>query len=138
MPAASSSLIDPAIGQLIAAAGCLDEEARCPLPVLAAVPDPRARRGVRHRLTAILGLALCAVLAGGSGIGDACRASAILARAQRRDVCPNIWASRRSDSGLPACTLSRYAATAASLAALASRASLSRCPPTGTGDGPAA
>jgi alkanesulfonate monooxygenase SsuD/methylene tetrahydromethanopterin reductase-like flavin-dependent oxidoreductase (luciferase family) len=25
-------------------------------------------------------------------------------------VRPNIWASRRSDSGLPACTLSRYAA----------------------------
>jgi predicted transposase YbfD/YdcC len=32
--------------------------------VLAAVPDPRARRGVRHRLAVILGLALCAVLAG--------------------------------------------------------------------------
>src|SRR6202035_269640 len=29
-----------------------------------AVPDPRARRGVRHRLAVILGLALCAVLAG--------------------------------------------------------------------------
>jgi DDE_Tnp_1-associated len=34
------------------------------LPVLAAVPDPRARRGVRHRLVVILGLAVCAVLAG--------------------------------------------------------------------------
>jgi hypothetical protein len=44
---------------------------------------------------------------GESGSGDAWRASAILARAQRREVCPNIWASRRSDSGLPACTLSR-------------------------------
>ena len=28
------------------------------------LPDPRARRGVRHRLAAILGLAVCAVLAG--------------------------------------------------------------------------
>ena len=65
---------------------------------------------------------------GESGSGDACRASAILARAQRRDVRPNIWASRRSDSGLPACTLSRYAATAASLTALASSASSLRCP----------
>jgi predicted transposase YbfD/YdcC len=64
MPAASSSPIDPAIGQLIAAARCLDEEDGRLLPVLAAVPDPRARRGVRHRLAAILGLALCAVLAG--------------------------------------------------------------------------
>jgi single-stranded DNA-binding protein len=52
---------------------------------------------------------------GESGSGEDCRASAILARAQRRDVRPNICASRRSDSGLPACTLSRYAATAASL-----------------------
>jgi len=32
--------------------------------VLVAVPDPRARRGVRHRLAVILGLAVCAVLAG--------------------------------------------------------------------------
>jgi hypothetical protein len=44
--------------------------------------------------------------------GD-CRAAEILARAQRREVRPNIWASLRSDSGLPACALSRYAATAA-------------------------
>jgi predicted transposase YbfD/YdcC len=64
MPAASSSPIDPAIGQLIAAAQCVDGEGGRLLPVLAAVPDPRARRGVRHRLAAILGLALCAVLAG--------------------------------------------------------------------------
>ena len=64
LPAASSSLIDPAIGQLVAAGRCLDEERGRLLPVLAAVPDPRARRGVRHRLAGILGLALCAVLAG--------------------------------------------------------------------------
>jgi hypothetical protein len=32
--------------------------------LLAAVPDPRARRGVRHRLAVIVSLALCAVLAG--------------------------------------------------------------------------
>ena len=50
--------------------------------------------------------------------GD-CRASVILARAQRREVRPNIWASLRSESGLPALTLSRYAATAASLSASA-------------------
>jgi len=44
MPAASSSLIDPAIGQLLAAARALDPERARLLPVLAAVPDPRARR----------------------------------------------------------------------------------------------
>ena len=79
-------------------------------------------------------VSLLAGVPGESGSGDACRASAILARAQRRDVRPNIWASRRSDSGLPACTLSRYAATAASLTALASSTSSSRCPPAGMGD----
>src|SRR5690242_9227821 len=64
MPAASSSPSNPAIGQLIAAARCLDEEGGRLLPVLAAVPDPRGRRGIRHRLTVILDLSLCAVLAG--------------------------------------------------------------------------
>ncbi len=64
MPAAPSSPIDPAINQLLAAAQCLEQEPARLLPVLAALPDPRARRGVRHRLAAILGLAVCAVLAG--------------------------------------------------------------------------
>jgi hypothetical protein len=73
---------------------------------------------------------------GESGNGAACPAPAILARAQRRDVRPNIWASRRSDSGLPACTLSRYAATAASSTAPASSASASRCPVARMGDCP--
>src|SRR5690242_990022 len=62
MPAAPSSLTDPAIDQLLTAAQALDGRARL-LAVLAAVPDPRARRGVRHRLAVILGLAVCAVLA---------------------------------------------------------------------------
>src|SRR6476646_9306480 len=31
---------------------------------LAKVPDPRARRGIRHRLVTVLALAVCAVLAG--------------------------------------------------------------------------
>jgi hypothetical protein len=34
------------------------------LAVLAKVTDPRHRRGVRHRLTVMLNLAVCAVLAG--------------------------------------------------------------------------
>lgn len=34
------------------------------LAVLSSVTDPRARRGVRHRSVAVLGIAVCAVLAG--------------------------------------------------------------------------
>ncbi len=64
MPAAPSSLTDPAIGQLLTAAQALASDRARLLPVLAAIPDPRARRGVRHRLAVILGLAVCAVLAG--------------------------------------------------------------------------
>ena len=64
MPAAPSSLVDPAISQLLAAAQSLGQERAHLLPALAVVPDPRARRGVRHRLAVILGLAVCAVLAG--------------------------------------------------------------------------
>jgi hypothetical protein len=63
MPAAPSSLTDPAISQLLTAAQALSSERGRLLAALAAVPDPRARRGVRHRLAAILSLALCAVLA---------------------------------------------------------------------------
>ncbi|SRR6266566_5978345 len=64
MLAAPSSPIDPAISQLLAVAQFLDQGPARLLPVLAAVPDPRARRGVRHRLAVILGLTVCAVLAG--------------------------------------------------------------------------
>jgi hypothetical protein len=58
MPAASSSLTDPAIGQLLTAAQGLGAERARLLAVLAAVPDPRAHRGVRHELAVILSLAL--------------------------------------------------------------------------------
>jgi hypothetical protein len=63
MPAPPSSLIDPAMGHLVELAA---ESADQPglLAVLARVADPRHRRGVRHRLAVILGLALCAVVAG--------------------------------------------------------------------------
>ena len=64
MPAAPSSLIDPAICHLLAAADCLGEDRSTVLSVLARVADPRARRGVRHQLAVILALAVCAVLAG--------------------------------------------------------------------------
>jgi predicted transposase YbfD/YdcC len=64
MPAPSSCRIDLAIGHL---AELADETAGHPpdlLAVLASMADPRHRRGVRHKLAVILGLAVCAVLAG--------------------------------------------------------------------------
>ncbi len=64
MPAASSSPIDPVIGHLAALAGGAGDGSPGLLRVLARVADPRHRRGMRHRLVVILGLAVCAVLAG--------------------------------------------------------------------------
>jgi predicted transposase YbfD/YdcC len=64
MPAPPSSLIDPAIGQLVQLAGDAVGDQPGLLGVLARVGDPRHRRGVRYRLAVILGLAVCAVLAG--------------------------------------------------------------------------
>jgi predicted transposase YbfD/YdcC len=64
MPAPSSSLMDPVLGHL-AGLACDGAQGRPGLlAVLARVTDPRHRRGVRHRLAVILGLAVCAVLAG--------------------------------------------------------------------------
>jgi len=64
MPAPPSSLIDPVIGHLVDLARKSGEERPGLLGVLARVPGPRRRRGVRHQLGVVLGLALCAVLAG--------------------------------------------------------------------------
>ena len=63
MPALSSSPIDPVIGHLAGLASDAEEPPGL-LAVLAKVTDPRQRRGIRHRLIVILGLAVCAVLAG--------------------------------------------------------------------------
>jgi predicted transposase YbfD/YdcC len=69
MPATASLPITPVLGQLrdLVAGG---ESASTPqqvaslLQVLAAVPDPRARRGVGHRLVSVLVMSVCAVLGG--------------------------------------------------------------------------
>ena len=68
MPAVSSSLISPALGQV----GDLPARDRARLAGqcaslaehLAGVPDPRDPRGVRHSLTSLLLAAVAAVLAG--------------------------------------------------------------------------
>jgi hypothetical protein len=64
MPAAPSSPVDPVLCYLFAAADAAGQDRSSVLSVLAAVPDPQACRGVRHRLAVLLALAVCAVLAG--------------------------------------------------------------------------
>jgi predicted transposase YbfD/YdcC len=64
MPAPPSSPVTPALGHLVQLAADASGEQPGLLRVLAQVADPRHRRGVRHRLAGILGLALCAVVAG--------------------------------------------------------------------------
>jgi hypothetical protein len=57
--------IDPAIGHLIELADEVAGDAPGLLAVLARVADPQRRRGVRHRLAVMVGLAVCAVLTRG-------------------------------------------------------------------------
>jgi hypothetical protein len=68
VPADPSSLIPAALTQLAHAQPLHDGEPPHLLAYLASVPDPRAARGRRHRLVAILGLAAAAVLAGARSI----------------------------------------------------------------------
>jgi predicted transposase YbfD/YdcC len=69
MPAVASSPITPVLGQLrglIADGESVpdDRQMASLMQVLAAVPDPRKRRGVRHHLVAVLVMSVCAVLGG--------------------------------------------------------------------------
>jgi len=64
MPALSSSPVDAAVGHLADLADDAAEDPPGLLAMLARVTGPRHRRGVRDRLAVILGLAVCAVLAG--------------------------------------------------------------------------
>jgi predicted transposase YbfD/YdcC len=63
MPAASASPIHPVVDHLVDA---VDHQrvGHGVLTVLDAVPDPRRPRGVRHQISTILALAVCAVMAG--------------------------------------------------------------------------
>jgi DDE family transposase len=64
MPNSASLPIHPVVAHLAAAADDDRVSGRELLNALSGVPDPRARRGVRHPMPTILAVALCAVLAG--------------------------------------------------------------------------
>lgn len=65
MPASALSLIGSAATRAAADAVVGDGEVPADLlAALRAITDPRCRRGVRHQLVAVLGAAVCAVLAG--------------------------------------------------------------------------
>ena len=69
MPAHPSSLMPPCLQQLGEASGPAPLETVADLrSYLATVPDPRARRGIRHPWTALLTAAAAAVLAGAASI----------------------------------------------------------------------
>jgi hypothetical protein len=68
VPADPSSPIPAALAQLAHAEALQDADPPHLLACLASVPDPRAARGRRHSLVAILGLAAAAVLAGARSI----------------------------------------------------------------------
>ena len=68
MPADESSPIPAALAHLTHADPLQDSDPPHLLAYLASVPDPRATRGRRHPLVAILGLAAAAVLAGARSI----------------------------------------------------------------------
>ena len=60
----ASSLIDPAVDQGLPPVGVDGTVPDDLLLALRAVTDPRARRGRRHEAVSVLGVAVCAVLAG--------------------------------------------------------------------------
>ncbi len=64
MPACSSSPVLDVLVRHAPGVGAPVEAAKELLAALAAVPDPRAARGVRHRIGPILAVGVCAVLAG--------------------------------------------------------------------------
>jgi hypothetical protein len=60
----ASSLIDPVADQAVTSVGEVEPVPTDLLLALRAVTDPRARRGRRHDVVAVLAVAVCAVLAG--------------------------------------------------------------------------
>lgn len=68
MPANASLLIPPALDQLREHPEVVSDEVARLLERLAEVPDPRAPRGGRHVLVAVLALTACAVPAGATSL----------------------------------------------------------------------
>ena len=68
MPAASSSPISAGLGQLAGSGPARSDELPGLLDRLSRLPDPRRLRGRRHRLSYVLALAACAVLAGAKSL----------------------------------------------------------------------
>jgi predicted transposase YbfD/YdcC len=64
VPASALSLISPAATRTCERFGAGKDVPDDLLSALRAITDPRCRRGVRHQLIAVLGVAVCAVLAG--------------------------------------------------------------------------
>lgn len=85
MPAPASSPIHPAVAHLASTVETQPVAGQGLSAALEHVADPRKRRGVRHRVSSILGLAVCAVLAG-------CRSFAAIGQ----------WAANASDQVLTA------------------------------------
>jgi predicted transposase YbfD/YdcC len=77
-------------------AAVADGEHHCLLVALAAVPDPRDRRGMRYPLVSMLAVAVCAVLAG------ACTFAAITDWV--RDLDRSVWVRLGFTDRLPAAT----------------------------------
>lgn len=64
MPARLSSPVARLAAHRVAGDQLVPEQSTGLLPYLAGLPDPRDRRGRRHRLVGVLAVAVCAVLAG--------------------------------------------------------------------------
>jgi DDE_Tnp_1-associated len=97
VPARSSSPIPTATHRLAPPAPLAPDQCRSLLGCLAQIADPRYRRGRRHQLVGVLGVAVCAVLAGartlaaiGEWAGDV-PGQVLAALGTRRDPWTGAW-----------------------------------------------
>ena len=75
-----------------------DSDRRDLAETLATVPDPRRRRGVRHRFTPLLAAVTCAMLAGSRSFAAICRRSFESPHSCQRGFAP----ARRACGGVAA------------------------------------
>jgi hypothetical protein len=107
VPAELSSPIPSALTQLADAVPLQVAEAGHLLAYLATVPDPRAERGRRHPLVAILAMAAAAVLTGARSMTAIAEWAADApqpvrdALGARRDAPPTGWCPARPPSARP-------------------------------------